>query len=168
MSVSLHETSVRTFNLMLKSLSKILDKAAAHATAKGYDVNVLLNARLAPDMFNLIRQVQIAGDLAKGAAARLSDSEIPKFDDVETTLPELHQRIQKTLDFINGIDVAKFDGAAERQIKLTVRDREFTFTGKDYLLTWGLPNFYFHITTAYAILRHNGVEIGKPDFLGLA
>ncbi|MEO8671961.1 MAG: DUF1993 domain-containing protein [Tahibacter sp.] len=167
MSVSLQETSLTTFNLLLKSLAKILDKAAAHATAKGYDVSVLLNARLAPDMFTLIRQVQIASDVAKGAVARLTGGEPPKFDDVETTLPELHQRIQKTLDYINSVDASAFEGADDRAIRITVRSRDFDFTGKNFLLTWAFPNFYFHITTAYAILRHNGVDIGKPDFLGL-
>jgi hypothetical protein len=151
---------------MLGNLSTFLDKAATFADAKKFDVAVLLNARLAPDMFSLTRQVQIACDMIKGAAARLSGTEIPKYEDNEATVAELKARIAKTLAFVNGVDAAKFAGSEDRDILLQTRAGELRLKGLNYLRDYVLPNMYFHVTTTYAILRHNGVELGKPDFIG--
>ena len=166
MSISLTDTLVRTLNRALKNLSVILEKGAALAERKQIEGTVLTGARLAPDMFPLTRQVQIATDTAKGAAARLSGTEIPKFEDSETTFPELQARIEKTLKFINGIDESKFKGGDEREIVLNTRRGDLKFTGQTYITDFVLPNVYFHVTAAYATLRHNGVELGKTDFLG--
>ncbi len=166
MQISMYETLVPIANRMLGNLSAILDKGAAFADAKKFDAAVLVNARLAPDMFPLSRQVQIACDMTKGAAARLSGSEIPKFDDTETTIPELKARIAKTLAFVNSIPAAKFAGSEDAKIVLNMRSGDLHFNGLDYLRFFVLPNLYFHVTTTYAILRHNGVELGKPDFVG--
>ena len=166
MQISMYETLVPTANRMLGNLSAILDKGAAFAEARKFDVSVLLNARLAPDMFTLTRQVQIACDMVKGAAARLSRTEIPKYDDTETTIADLKARIAKTLAFASGIDAAKFSGSEDLDIVLQLRGSERKFKGLNYLRDFVLPNMYFHITTKYAILRHNGVELGKPDFIG--
>ena len=166
MQISMYDTLVPTANRMLGNLSNFLDKAAAFAEAKKFDVAVLLNARLAPDMFTLTRQVQIACDMVKGAAARLSGTEIPKFEDNETTVAELKARIAKTLAFVNGIDAAQFTGSEDRDIVLQARAGELRLKGLNYLRDYVLSNVYFHITTTYAILRHNGVELGKPDFIG--
>ena len=166
MSLSMYDASVGTFRQMLGSLDKILDKAEAHAKAKGFDAANLLHSRLAVDMFDLVRQVQIACDMAKSGVARLAGVEVPKHEDTETTFPELKARIAKALAVVNGMDRAAIDGSEERDISVPLRDRTLQFKGQQYLLGWVLPNFYFHVTTAYAILRHNGVELGKPDFLG--
>jgi hypothetical protein len=166
MQITMHDTLVPTANRMLGNLSNFLDKAAAFAETKKFDAAVLLNARLAPDMFTLTRQVQIACDMVKGAAARLSGTEIPKFEDSETTVAELKARIAKTLAFVNGVDAAKFAGAEDRDIVLQARAGELRLKGLNYLRDYVLPNMYFHVTTTYAILRHNGVELGKPDFIG--
>ncbi len=166
MQITMYETLVPTANRMLGNLSKFLDKAEAFAAAKKIDAAVLLNARLAPDMFPLTRQVQIASDMAKGAAARLSGTEIPKFEDTETTIAELRARIAKTLAFVNGIDAAKYAGAEDRDVTLQMRTGEVRFKGLNYLRDYVLPNVYFHTTAAYLILRHNGVELGKNDFIG--
>ena len=166
MQITMHDTLVPTANRMLGNLSNFLDKAAVSAEAKKFDAAVLLNARLAPDMFTLTRQVQIACDMIKGAAARLSGTEIPKYEDNETTIAELKARIAKTLTFVNGVDAAKFAGSEDRDIVLQARAGELRFKGLNYLRDYALPNMYFHITTTYAILRHNGVELGKPDFIG--
>jgi len=166
MQITMHDTLVPTANRMLGNLSNFLDKAAAFAETKKFDAAVLLNARLAPDMFTLTRQVQIACDMIKGAAARLSGTEIPKYEDNETTIAELKARIAKTLTFVNGVDAAKFAGSEDRDIVLQARAGELRFKGLNYLRDYALPNMYFHITTTYAILRHNGVELGKPDFIG--
>jgi uncharacterized protein len=163
---SMYEFLVPTANRMLGNLSALLDKAAAHAEAKKFDPANLMTARLAPDMHPFTRQVQIACDQAKGGAARLSGNEVPSYPDVETTIPELKARIAKTLEFVNSIDPAAFAGSEDRQIALKSPTRELQFTGLDYLRGFVLPNLYFHVTTAYALLRHNGVEIGKLDFLG--
>jgi hypothetical protein len=162
----MHDTLVPTANRMLGNLSTFLDKAATFADAKKFDVAVLLNARLAPDMFSLTRQVQIACDMIKGAAARLSGTEIPKYEDNEATVAELKARIAKTLAFVNGVDAAKFAGSEDRDILLQTRAGELRLKGLNYLRDYVLPNMYFHVTTTYAILRHNGVELGKPDFIG--
>ena len=166
MTISLYDVAMNTFRSGLGSLDAILTKAEAHATAKGYDPANLLNARLAPDMFNLLRQVQIACDMAKSGAARLAGVEVPSHPDTETTFAELHARIAKVLAYVGGLDRAAIDGAADRQVVVPLRDRKLEFKGCDYLVGWVLPNLYFHLTTAYAILRHNGVELGKKDFLG--
>ncbi len=166
MSISMTEILVPTINRVLKNLSAVLDKGAAFAEKKQIDATVLTGARLAPDMFPLSRQVQIACDIAKGAAARLSGTEIPKFEDTETTFPELKARIDKTLQFVNGVAADKFKDSEKRDIVLANRRGDLKFTGLAYLDEFVLPNVYFHATAAYAILRHNGVEIGKPDFLG--
>ena len=166
MTFSLYDASVPVFRQMLGSLDALLDKGVAHATAKGFDPSVLIQARLAPDMFALARQVQIACDSAKGAAARLAGVEIPAHPDTEQTFDELKARIAKVLVFVNSIDRAQIDGQEDRGVTLAMRDRTLEFKAGNYLLHWALPNLYFHVGSAYSILRHNGVEIGKRDFLG--
>lgn len=167
MTLSVPATLKTTIGRNLAVLDTLLDKAAAFAEAKQIDVGVLLNARLAADMFPLTRQVQIACDLAKGMAGRLAGRELPVFEDVETTLPELKARIARTQAFVDTLEEAEFADAAQREVRIPTRAHEFVFAGQDYLVTWALPNFYFHVTTVYLILRHNGVELGKRDFLGL-
>lgn len=166
MSLSMYQASIPAFVRMLNNLSAILDKAAAHAEAKKIDPSVFVNARLAPDMFPLARQVQIATDGVKGCAARLAGLEVPSYADIETTFPELKARIAKTVAFLQSVPAAQIDGSEARKIALKVGGRDMNFLGQPYLLDFVIPNFYFHVTTAYAILRHNGVEIGKTDFLG--
>ena len=163
---NLHAASVGVFVQYLTSLSVILRKALASAEARKIDPAVFVNARIAPDMFALARQVQIATDHAKGASARLAGVEVPAFADTEATFDELQQRVAKTLDFIRGLDPARFEGSAERDITLTLAGQKFTWTGAAYLHNFAMPNFFFHLTTTYNILRHNGVDIGKRDFLG--
>jgi hypothetical protein len=166
MTVPVHTLSVPVFVRMLGNLSALLDKAQAYADQKKIDPSVLLGMRLAPDMFPLTRQVQIACDFAKGASARLAGDEPPKWDDDETTLPQLKARIARTMEFVQGLPAARFDGAEQRSVTVTMRGEPRTFQAVPYLLNMALPNFYFHVTTAYAILRHAGVEIGKRDFIG--
>jgi hypothetical protein len=166
MALSLHETSVPALKRSLRALCAILGKASEYAASRKIDPGVLLNARLYPDMFPLVRQVQIASDLAKGCAARLGKIDIPSYADDETSFAALQQRIGRTIDFIDSVDAAAIDASEDSAIVLKLREREVTFTGKTYLLAWVLPNFYFHAATAYDILRHNGLEIGKKDFLG--
>jgi hypothetical protein len=138
-----------------------------YADAKNIEHTVLLNARLFPDMYPIIRQVYIATDMSKGAAARLANLEVPKYEDTETTFAELQARIAKTLAFIDSVKPAQMDGAETRDITITVRKTDLHFTGLDYLLKWVMPNVYFHVTTTYDILRHNGCELGKAEFLRL-
>jgi len=166
MKLSMYEASVPLFLHTLENLKTLLQKGAAHAEAKKFDPNVLVNSRLAPDMFNLARQVQIASDAAKGAAARLSAVEPPKFEDTETTLPELAARVDKTIGYLRGLNAANFEGADERTITLSTPRGPLSFSGLQFLRHWALPNFFFHVTTAYNLLRHNGVEVGKADYLG--
>lgn len=166
MSLSMYQASIPVFIRGLGNLSAILDKAATHAEAKKIDPSVFINARLAPDMYPLSRQVQIASDVAKGCAARLAGIEVPSYEDNETTFPELQARIAKTVAFLQSVSPSQIDGSAERSISLKLRGKEVSFLGQPYLLSFVLPNFYFHLTTTYAILRHNGLEIGKPDFIG--
>jgi hypothetical protein len=147
-------------------LSVILDKAAAHAEAKKIDPAVFINARLAPDMFPLCRQVQIATYMVKGCAARLAGIEVPRYEDNETTFAELQARIDKTKAFLQSVSASQIDGSEERQITLKFGSRELSFLGQPYLLDFVLPNFHFHLSMTYAILRHNGVEIGKKDYIG--
>jgi hypothetical protein len=166
MTLSMYQASVPVFLRMLDSLAAILEKAAAHADARKIDPAVLLNTRLYPDMFPLVRQVQIATDTAKGCASRLAGREPPRYDDTEASIPELLARIRKTRAHLEAADAAEIDGSEERVVNLKLRDRTLTYTGLAYLLHFALPNFYFHVATAYGILRHCGVELGKVDFLG--
>lgn len=166
MSLSLHDVSIPPLSLGLTNLSAILDKAAAHAESKKIDAKVLPDARLIADMFPLKRQVQIACDTAKGAAARLAGVEIPKHEDTESTIAELKERIAKTLAFIASIKAEQVNAGEGREIVLQFPRQTLKFSGRDYLMKFVFPNFYFHLTTAYAILRKNGVEVGKNDFLG--
>jgi len=166
MSASMFTASVPVYTQFLTSLSAILKKAAAHAEAKKIDPSVLINARLSPDMFALARQVQIATDHAKGSLARLAGVEIPSYADTEATFDELEARIQKTLAFVKTFKPEQIDGTEGKEIVLTFGTQKFPFNGQTYLIQFALPNFYFHTTMAYAILRENGVEIGKRDFMG--
>jgi len=166
MPLTMYQASAPRFANILNNLSAILAKAKAHAEAKKIDEQVLSGSRLYPDMFALARQVQIACDSAKGAVARLAGVEIPKHEDTEKTFDELRERIAKTLAFIASVKAAQIDGSEDKGIVLKLRGNEVTFKGMQYLLGFAWPNFYFHVTTAYNILRHNGVEIGKQDFIG--
>lgn len=166
MKISMYQASVPTFIQMLNNLSAILEKAAAHAEAKHIDPAVLINARLYPDMYPLVRQVQIATDNAKGSVARLAGEEPPKYEDNETSFPELIARIRKTTEYLAAFKPEQIDGSEEKTVVLKFRHSSRSFTGLPYLLNYVLPTIYFHITTAYGILRHNGVEIGKRDYLG--
>ena len=166
MQISMYQSSVPVFIRMLNNLNKILDKALAFADDKRIDSTVLAGFRLAPNMLPFSAQVQIACDTAKGCGARLAGIENPKFDDTEKTLPELKERVQKTIDFLQSLSAEQIDGSEEREVVLTFPSSTFEFTGLDYLLKFAQPNFYFHYTTAYDILRHCGVELGKSDFLG--
>jgi hypothetical protein len=166
MQISMYEALIPVANRMLDNLSNILDKGAKFAEAKQVEQSVLTGARLAPDMFPLTRQVQIACDMVKGGAARLGGVEVPKHDDTETTFAELKARVAKVQAFINSVPTAGFAGSETKAITLNMRRGDMHFNGLDYLRHFVMPNFYFHITTAYAILRHNGVELGKNDFIG--
>lgn len=166
MSFTIYQASAPVFIRGLKGLITVLDKAAAHVAAKKIDPQALLQARLFPDMFPLVRQVQIAADFAKGAAGRLAGAELPAYADDETSFDELMARLRKTIAFIEGLDPAAFAGAEDRDITLVRRGETSVHKGATYLLDQALPNFYFHCATAYAILRHNGVEVGKKDYLG--
>jgi hypothetical protein len=166
MKISMYHASAPRFANALTNLSAILDKAQAHAEAKKIDPAVLGSLRLIADMFPLSRQVQIACDTAKGAVARLALVEIPKHEDTEQTIPELKARIAKTLDFVRSVPAAAIDGSEDREIVLKMRSGEHKYTGLQYLMGHAWPNFYFHVTTAYNILRANGVDIGKRDYIG--
>jgi len=166
MSLSMYQASIPVFIKGLGNLSTILEKAAIYAESKKIDPSILLSARLAPDMFALTRQVQIATDGAKGCAARLAGLEVPSFEDNESTFVEVQARIAKTIAFLQTVDRNQIDGSEERTVTLKLRGNDVSFKGQPYLLGFVLPNFYFHLTTAYNILRHNGLEIGKSDFLG--
>ena len=166
MTISMYQASIPPCLQMLASLSAILDKAAAHAAARKIDPAVLLGTRLFPDMFALTRQVQLTADFAKGIGARLAGVEVPKFADTETSFDELKARLAKTADFLKGLRPAQIDGSEGRDITIPIGGEPMTFKGQPYLVHFALPNLYFHATTAYAILRHCGVEIGKRDFVG--
>jgi len=161
----MYQVSVPRLANTLRNLSAILDKAQSHAEARKIDPLVLTNARLYPDMLPMKRQVQIACDTAKGSVARLAGVEIPKHEDTEETFAELKARIAKTVDFIQTFKPAQIDGSEEKAIRLKLGQREVDYKGMQYLLGHALPNFYFHVVTAYDILRHNGVELGKRDYL---
>lgn len=167
MAISMYRASIPVFVQYLTALSTILTKAGAYCEAKKVEPAVLAGTRLVPDMFALARQVQIATDHAKGAAARLSGTDVPSYTDTETTLEELQARVAKTLAFIQGIKPEAFDGSDDKDISLKAGPQVLNFKGEAYLTTFALPNFFFHLTTAYAILRSAGVEIGKRDFLGM-
>lgn len=166
MALSMYQASVPVFVQILDALSGVLDKAQGHAAAKRIDPAVLLAARLAPDMFPMSRQVQIACDFAKGATARLAGAEVPSWPDSEKTFAELQERMRRTTDFVQTFKPDEIDGSEEREVKVSVAGQPVTFKGLPYLVGFVLPNFYFHATIAYAILRHNGVELGKRDFVG--
>lgn len=166
MSLTMYSASVPAFIRLLGNLRVILEKAAAHAEARKIEPAALVGFRLYPDMFPLSRQVQIATDMMKGCAARLAGVEPPRYEDNETTFAELIGRIDTTLAFLNGFTAAQIDGSEDKAIQLKSPRGELNFTGQQYLLGFVLPNAYFHVTTAYNILRHNGVELGKQDFIG--
>ena len=167
MTTYMYKTSVPVFKQLLNSLSAILTKAEAYAAEKKFEPTVLLNARLFPDMFPLIRQVQVAADFAKSVSARLAGVEVPAYEDNEQTFADLQARISKTLAFIESLTPAQFEGSETREIVLRPgTPKEKKLLGHNYLNNYGLPQFFFHVTTAYAILRHNGLEVGKGDFMG--
>ncbi|MET3595771.1 MULTISPECIES: DUF1993 family protein [Mesorhizobium] len=166
MTISMYDISVAVFSARLKALDSVLALAEQNAADRKIDPQVFLSARLAPDMFALTRQVQIATDHAKGAPSRLAGREVPKYEDNESSFEELHARIAKTLDHLASFSAADLDGSEERTIELRLAGREVSMSGLQYLLHAAMPNFYFHITTAYDILRHNGVPLGKATFLG--
>lgn len=166
MSATMYSCSVPVMSRMLANLSRILDKAQAHVVAHKWDETVLLSTRLFPDMLPLTRQVQLATDFAKGAAARLSGVDVPKFEDTETTIDQLQTRIAKIIAFIESADVAAIEASAEREITVPTRTEPIVVSGLVFLNNMAMPNFYFHVTTSYVILRHTGIEIGKRDFLG--
>lgn len=165
MSLSVYEVATTTFNRGLKGLSGVLAKGEASARDRGFDPAVLLTSRLAPDMFALTRQVQIATDHTKGAMSRLAGRDVPKWEDTEASFADLQARITKALDFIATFSPADLEGGETRSFQMKVGPNVMDFVGGPYLLGFALPNFYFHMTTAYAILRKNGVSIGKRDFL---
>lgn len=167
MTLSMYQASVPVFQHTLTALSAILDKADAHATAKKIDPAVLLGTRLTPDMWPLMRQVQVACDFAKGAGARLAGIDVPSYSDTESSFADLKARIAKTQAFLATLKPAQIDGSEGRAFKMKVGPTEMDFVGQPYLLSFALPNFYFHATTAYAILRASGVDVGKFDFLGV-
>jgi hypothetical protein len=167
MTLSIYSASVPVFQQMLRALDGVLSKAEVHAENRKIDEAALLQARLFPDMFALLRQVQIAADFAKGTCARLAGAEPPSYEDNETSFVELHARIARTQAYIAGLEPAAFEGAETREIVLRPgTPKERRFNGQAYLLHYGLPQFFFHVTTAYALLRHNGVDVGKMDFMG--
>ncbi len=168
MQLSMYQASAPVFSKGLRALLGILKKADAHAVARGIEPAALLQARLYPDMLPFTRQIHLCTDFAKGAVARLAGSEPPSFQDVETTFPELIARVEKTIAAVGGFTAPQVDGSEDRDITLIRRGETSVVKGQAYLLEQAMPNFYFHLTTAFAILRHNGVEIGKKDFLGIA
>jgi hypothetical protein len=167
MAFNMYQASVPVLIRYLKNISNVLDKGAAYCAAKKIEPTVLAGYRLAPDMFPLSRQVQIMSDGAKGCGARLAGVEVPSFPDTETTIDDLKARIAKTVSFLESLKPAQFEGAESRDISFKAGPNDYKYKGDDYLTTWVLPNFYFHATATYAILRHCGVELGKRDYLGL-
>lgn len=161
----MYNHSIPQFIKMLSNTSNYFTKLLQHAEAKKYDPNILMQARLAPDQFPFVKQVQVACDFAKGAAARLAGKEVPKFEDNETTIEQLKARVDKTVAFLKTIKTTDFQGAEERRVDIFFLPGKY-LPGFEYLNEFALPNFYFHLTTAYSILRHNGVDVGKTDFIG--
>ena len=166
MTISMYEASIPTFLHTLRSLKAILQKGVAHAETKKYEPTLLATTRLVADMLPLTRQVQIASDAAKGAAARLAGIDPPKVEDNETTMADLIARVDKTIDFLQSFKPEQLNGSEDRTITIQTPRQTFTFPGLVFLRHWALPNFFFHVTTAYNLLRHNGVDIGKADYLG--
>ncbi len=166
MSLSMYQASVPGFIRILQNLTAILAKAEAHATTKKIDLAVFVNARLAPDMLPLARQIQIATDAVKGCAARLAGVDVPSYADTETTFPELKERIAKTIAFLETFKPEQIDGSEDKVVTLKLGGKDTDFKGQPYLLHFVIPNFYFHVAMTYALLRHNGVDIGKMDYLG--
>ncbi len=166
MALSLYDVSVPVFTRGLGQLAHILEKGLAHAQAAGTDPSELINARLAPDMFTLAGQIQSASDAAKFGVARIAGVTAPSFPDTEATYAELQARVAKTVEYLQTVDRASIDGAEEREVTMKVRGNELKFTAQRYLLQFSLPNFFFHLTTAYDVLRHSGVPVGKLDYLG--
>ena len=166
MKGSMHAFSVDVLTNILGNLSWLLEKGAANATARKIDPAVFLGARLAPDMLPLTRQVQIAGDIAKNSVARLAGQEPPRFEDNETNIEQLRARLARTIDYLKSVPASAFEGSETRDIKVPAGDRTLEFKGLDFLQRWAIPNVFFHVTTAYNILRHNGVDLGKADYIG--
>ena len=166
MNISMHAMSHGVFRKALTQLLHVMDKATANAKARSFDTSVLVNSRLAPDMLPFAKQIQLTSDFAKNSMARLAGIDPPKFEDNETTMEELVARVKKTIDYIDSVAVATLEGSETRDIKIVLRDRTVEFKGLPFLQTWAIPNFFFHSVTAYNLLRHNGVDIGKRDFLG--
>lgn len=166
MTISMYQASVPVFIRMLTTLNAVLSKGAAFAQAKKIDESVLLDARLSPDMFPLTKQIHIATDFARGTAARLAGVEMPSYEDNEKTFGELNARVERTIAYLKSLNAAQIDGSETREIVRPVRGEPKKFTGINYLLQYALPHFFFHVTTAYAILRHNGVELSKGDYIG--
>ena len=166
MTISMYQASVPVFTKMLDALSAVVDKAEAHCTAKKIDPSVLINYRLYPDMFPFSRQIQIATIFGAGAPARLAGVDVPAFEDKETTFAEFKARIKRVNDLNAALKPAQIDGSEDREVKLTVAGNPITLKGQNYLLHFALPHFFFHCTTAYDILRHNGIEVGKRDYIG--
>ena len=168
MTISMHQAAVPTIIRALRSLIGVLEKGAAHAAARKIDESVLMQSRLFPDMFPLVKQVQIASDISKGGCARLAQVDPPSFEDKEASFAELVERLRKTIAFLETLEAGQIDGSEARTVTWKTRTETKSMQGQPYLLTHVLPNVFFHATTAYNILRHNGVELGKQDFLGRA
>ena len=165
MKVLMHALSVEVFSHTLGNLALILEKAGANAAQRKFDTGVLLGARLAPDMLPLTRQVKIASDIAKNSVARLAGQEPPRFEDTETSIEQLRARIARTIDFLKSVPASALEGSETRTVKVPLEERTLEFTGVDFLQRWAIPNVFFHVVTAYDILRHNGVDLGKRDYL---
>jgi hypothetical protein len=166
MKISMYALSHDVFKKSLTQLQHVMEKGVANAKARSFDTSVLVSARLAPDMLPFSKQVQLTSDFAKNSMARLAGVDPPKFEDSETTMDELLARVKKTLEYIDTVPAAALEGSETRDIKIPLRDRTIEFKGLPFLQNWALPNFFFHFVTAYNLLRHNGVDIGKRDFLG--
>ena len=166
MKISMHAMSHGVFKRALEQLQHVMEKAVANAKARNFETSVLVGARLAPDMLPFVRQVQLTSDFAKNSMARLQGVEAPKFDDTETTMDELFARVKKTIEYIDSVPAAALEGSETRDIVIKLRDRTVEFKGLAFLQYWAIPNFFFHHVTAYNLLRHNGVDVGKKDFLG--
>ena len=166
MKISMHAMTHDVFKKSLVQLLHVMEKGVANAKARNFDPNVLANSRLAPDMFTFAKQIQLTSDFAKNSMARLAGIEAPKYEDTETTMDELVARVKKTIDYIDTIPASALEGSETRDIRIPLRDRTVEFKGLPYLQYWAIPNFFFHFVTAYNLLRHNGVDVGKRDFLG--
>jgi hypothetical protein len=166
MKISMYAMSHDVFKKALTQLLHVMEKGVANAATRKFDTSVLVGARLAPDMLPFVKQIQLTSDFAKNSMARLAGVDPPKFEDNETTMDELFARVRKTLEYIDSVPAASLDGSETRDIKIPLRDRTVEFKGLEFLQKWALPNFFFHHVTAYNLLRHNGVDIGKRDFLG--